>query len=40
MGKLYTYNKKWEKNIVEILHIYVTRGICLLFYDDQYTESE
>ena len=31
MRKLYPYSTKWEKKIVEILHIYVTRAIYLLF---------
>ena len=31
MGQLYPYSTKWEKNIVGILHIYVTRAIYLLF---------
>ena len=31
---------KMGKNIVEILHIYETRVIYLLFYDDQDTESK
>ena len=37
MGQWYTYSTKWEKIIVEILHIYVTRAIYLLFYYDQDT---
>ena len=40
MGQWYTYSTKWEKYIVEILHIYGARAIFLLFYDDQDTESE
>ena len=31
---------KMGENTVEILHIYVTRAIYILFYDDQDTESE
>ena len=40
MGKWYSYTVEWEKNTVVILHIYGARGIFLLFYDDQDTESE
>ena len=40
MGQLYPYCTKWEKNIVETIHIYVTRAMYLLFCDDQDTESE
>ena len=34
MGQLYSYYKKWEGNIVVILHIYEVRTIYLIFYDD------
>ena len=40
MGKHYPYYKGWEKNIVEIIHIYGAKSIFLLFYDHQDTESE
>ena len=40
MGQWYPYSKKWEKNVVAIIHIYEARGILLLFYDDQDTASE
>ena len=40
MGQLYPHSTKWEKYIVVILHIYGAKAILILFYDDQYTESE
>ena len=40
MGQQYTYSTRWEKNIVEILHIYGAGFILLLIYDHQDTESE
>ena len=38
MRQRYLYYTKWEKNAVEIIHIYGARGIFILFYDDQDTE--
>ena len=40
MVQRYTYYKKWEQNIVSIIHIYGARAIFLLFCDHQDTESE
>ena len=31
---------KMRENIVKILHVYVSRAINILFYDDKDTESE
>ena len=38
MGQQYPHFTRWEKNIVEILHIYGARAILLLFYNNQDTE--
>ena len=40
VGKLYSYSTKWEKNIVETLHIYGASAFSVLFCDNQDTESE
>ena len=39
MAQQYPYSTRWEKNILEILHIYVALDIILLFCDHQDTES-
>ena len=38
MGQQYPHFTRWEKNIVEILHIYGARAVLLLFYNNQDTE--
>ena len=40
MRQWYQYCKKWEENIVVILHIYGAKDIFLLFYDDLDNKSE
>ena len=40
MGQWYPYCKKWDKNIVVILHSYGSTAILLIFCDHQDTESE
>ena len=40
MGKIYTHATIWEKNIVEIIHMFGGRCIFLLFCVHQDTESE
>ena len=34
------YQKKWDNNIVAIIHMYEVRVIFLIFYDNQYTKYE
>ena len=40
MGKCHTYSTKLKKNVMVSLHIYGSRGIFLLFKDDNDTVSE
>ena len=40
MGQRYTYDTRWEKNIMVIIHIYGARAILLIFFVCQDTESE
>ena len=40
MGQQYPYYRRWEQNIVAIIHICWGRVISLLFCDHQETESE
>ena len=40
LGQWYSYSSIWEKNIVEVLHIYGSISVLLLFCDHQDTKSE
>ena len=40
MRQKYPYSKRWEENIVVVLHICGARANILQFFDHQDTESE